>query len=218
MFFRLYLLFGFNYLEGGPWSDDGIKATARYVERVERVIERAIEGMNHAGESMGGAEQELNYVLHRAIHGITQDVLDFGFNTCVSKLMELTNALNRYDLEAPTKNGILVRQVTEDFVRLLAPFAPHLAEELWATLGHSNSVHSETWPQHDPKALSRDRIQLAVQVNGRLRDKIEVESDANEEAVKVLALQAEKVLPFLVNSTVRKIIVVKGSLVNIVLG
>ncbi|MBT9152587.1 MAG: Leucine--tRNA ligase [Firmicutes bacterium] len=216
--FRLYLLFGFNYLEGGPWSDDGIKATARYVERVERVVERAIEGMNHAGESMGGAEQELNYVLHRAIHGITQDVLDFGFNTCVSKLMELTNALYRYDMEAPTKNGPFVRHVTENFVRLLAPFAPHLAEELWATLGHANSVHAETWPQHDPKALSRDRIQLAVQVNGRLRDKIEVESDANEEAVKALALQAEKVLPFLVNSTVRKIIVVKGSLVNIVLG
>ncbi len=167
---------------------------------------------------MGGAEQELNYVLHRAIHGITQDVLDFGFNTCVSKLMELTNALYRYDMEAPTKNGPFVRHVTENFVRLLAPFAPHLAEELWATLGHANSVHAETWPQHDPKALSRDRIQLAVQVNGRLRDKIEVESDANEEAVKALALQAEKVLPFLVNSTVRKIIVVKGSLVNIVLG
>lgn len=216
--FRLYLLFGFNYLEGGPWDDNGIKAITRYVERVERVVERAGEYQGSKSQPLGRHEKELNYALHRAIQGITNDVVDFGFNTCVSRLMELTNALYRYDAEAPTHNATFVREVVGTFVRLLAPFAPHLAEELWADLGHVTSVHNEPWPQCDPSALVREVAELAVQVNGRLRDKVEVPSDADEETVKAMAMQAEKVLPFLTGATVRKVIVVKGSLVNIVIG
>jgi len=216
--FRLYLLFGFNYLEGGPWDDNGIKATTRYVERVERVVERVGEYAHLKGQSFGRHEKELNYALHRAIQGITTDVNSFGFNTCISRLMELTNSLYRYDADAPAKNAVFLREVVETFVRLLAPFAPHLAEELWAELGHKTSVHNEPWPQTDPLALVREVVELAVQVNGRLRDKIEVPSDADEELVKEMALQAEKVLPFLAGATVRKVIIVKGSLVNIVIG
>jgi len=216
--FRLYLLFGFNYLEGGPWDDNGIKATTRYVERVERVVERVGEQAHSKGQHIGRYEKELDYALHRAIQGITCDVNYFGFNTCISRLMELTNALYRYDAEAPTKNVVFLRQVVETFVRLLAPFAPHLAEELWWELGHKTSVHNEPWPEVDPLALVKEVVELAVQVNGRLRDKIEVPSDADEETVKELALQAEKVVPFLSGATVRKVIVVKGSLVNIVIG
>lgn len=218
--FRLYLLFGFNYLEGGPWSEGGLKATARFVERIVRMVDRVIEEgqQRQALASMGAQEQELNYVLHRTIHGITSDVAGFGFNTCISKLMELTNALYRYDSEQGTKHTEFVRLVTEDFLRLLAPFAPHLAEELWARLGHKKSIHNEPWPMHDPQYLSRTAVELAVQVNGRLRDKIVVDCDADEETIKRQAMQSEKIAPFLVGANVRKIVLVKGSLVNIVLG
>lgn len=214
--FRLYLLFGFNYIEGGPWSDDGIKAVARFVERVERFIDRAVKIRHSKSPALGRAEKEVNYVLHHAIRGITKDVEVFGFNTCISRLMELMNALYRYDSEVVDKNGQFIYEVTNTFVRLIAPFAPHLAEELWLSLGHSSSVHVEPWPEYSKAALVKDTIELAVQVNGRIRDKIEVASDADEETIKSEALKAEKAVPFIEGMTVRKVIVIKGSLVNIV--
>ena len=214
--FRLYLLFGFNYIEGGPWSDDGIKAVARFVERIERFVDRAVKIRHSKSPDLGRAEKEVNYVLHHAIRGITRDVEVFGFNTCISRLMELMNALYRYDSEVVDKNGKFIYEVTGTFVRLIAPFAPHLAEELWQALGHKYSVHNESWPEYSESALVKDTIELAVQVNGRIRDKIEVASDADEETIKAEALKAEKAIPFIEGKTVRKVIVIKGSLVNIV--
>lgn len=214
--FRLYLLFGFNYIEGGPWSDDGIKAVARFVERVERFVDRAVKIRHSKSPDLGRAEKEVNYVLHHAIRGITKDVEVFGFNTCISRLMELMNALYRYDSEVVDKNGQFIYEVTGTFVRLIAPFAPHLAEELWQSLGHSYSIHNESWPEYSEAALVKDTIELAVQVNGRIRDKIEVASDSDEETIKAEALKAEKAVPFIEGMTVRKVIVIKGSLVNIV--
>ncbi|MDP3487778.1 MAG: class I tRNA ligase family protein, partial [Bacillota bacterium] len=154
--------------------------------------------------------------LHHAIRGITKDVEVFGFNTCISRLMELMNALYRYDSEVVDKNGQFIYEVTGTFVRLIAPFAPHLAEELWQSLGHSYSIHNESWPEYSEAALVKDTIELAVQVNGRIRDKIEVASDSDEETIKAEALKAEKAVPFIEGMTVRKVIVIKGSLVNIV--
>lgn len=214
--FRLYLHFGFNYIEGGPWSEEGIKAVARFVERVERFMERVGELRHDKSGSMGRAEKEVNFVLHHAIKGITRDVEVFGFNTCISRLMELINALYKYDSDVANKNGQLVFEAFSTFVRLIAPFAPHFAEELWQGLGHLGSVHNQSWPEHDESALVKDTIELAVQVNGRIRDKIEVPSGTDEEVIKATALRAEKVIPFLEGVTVRKVIVVKGSLVNIV--
>lgn len=222
--FRLYLQFGFNYLEGGPWSEEGIKAVARFVERVERFADRVgdmyrdVRGEKGEvrGGALGSAEREVEYVLHHAVKSITRDVEAFGFNTCISRLMELLNAFNRYDSEAPTKHGQFIHESFATFVRLLAPFAPHLAEELWSQLGYVDSVHRQPWPQHLESALVKDTVELAVQVNGRIRDKIRVASDADEETIKATALTAEKAAPFLSDMVVQKVIVIKGSLVNIV--
>lgn len=222
--FRLYLQFGFNYLEGGPWSEEGIKAVARFVERVERFADRVGdmqreprgERWDVSGGALGPAEREVEYVLHHAVKSITRDVEAFGFNTCISRLMELLNAFNRYDAEAPTKHGQFIHESFATFVRLLAPFAPHLAEELWSQLGYVDSVHRQPWPQHLESALVKDTVELAVQVNGRIRDKIRVASDADEETIKATALTAEKAAPFLSDMVVQKVIVIKGSLVNIV--
>lgn len=222
--FRLYLQFGFNYLEGGPWSEEGMKAVARFVERVERFADRVgdmyrdVRGEKGEvrGGALGSAEREVEYVLHHAVKSITRDVEAFGFNTCISRLMELLNAFNRYDSEAPTKHGQFIHESFATFVRLLAPFAPHLAEELWSQLGYVDSVHRQPWPQHLESALVKDTVELAVQVNGRIRDKIRVASDADEETIKATALTAEKAAPFLSDMVVQKVIVIKGSLVNIV--
>lgn len=215
--FRLYLQFGFNYLEGGPWSEDGIKSVARFVDRVERLADRVGELERGARpESLGPAEREVEYVMHNSTKSITRDIETFGFNTCISRLMELLNSLNRYDTEAERKHGGFIRETFAIFVRLLAPFAPHLAEELWAGLGHQNSVHLQEWPQHSESALVKDTVELAVQVNGRIREKILVPSDVDEEAIKAAALSAEKVAPFLQGTKIHKVIVIKGSLVNIV--
>lgn len=218
--FRMYLQFGFNYIEGGPWSEEGIRAVARFIDRVDRFVERVIElnkeGNGHA--QVGRAEKDLNFVLHSAIKGISEDADKFQFNTAISRLMELTNALYRYDNEQVEKNIGYLTEIVNDLVRLMAPFAPHFAEEMWERLGNSYSVFNEAWPTLDLAALVRDVVEMAVQVNGRVRDKIEVAADASDAEVKEIALAAEKVKPHLEGVTVRKVIVIPKRIVNIVVG
>ncbi len=218
--FRMYLQFGFNYIEGGPWSEEGIRAVARFIDRVDRFVERVIElnGEGSGHSLVGRAEKDLNFVRHSAIKGITEDAGKFQFNTAISRLMELTNALYRYDNEQAEKNVSYLTEIVNDLVRLMAPFAPHFAEEMWERLGNSYSVFNEAWPTFDPAALVRDVIEMAVQVNGRVRDKIEVAADASDAEVKEIALAAEKVVPHLEGVAVRKVIVIPKRIVNIVVG
>lgn len=218
--FRMYLQFGFNYIEGGPWSEEGIRAVARFVDRVDRFVERVIE-LNQEGNGhtqVGRAEKDLNFVLHNAIKGISEDAGKFQFNTAISRLMELTNALYRYDNGEAERNVGYLTEIVNDLVRLMAPFAPHFAEEMWERLGKNYSVFNEAWPTFDPAALVHDVVELAVQVNGRVRDKIEVAADASDAEVKEIALAAEKVVPHLEGVTVRKVIVIPKRVVNIVVG
>ncbi len=215
---RMYLQFGFNYTEGGPWNDDGLKAIARFVDRVERFVDRRLElgGADGEGGRLGRAEKDVNYVRHYAIRGITEDAGKFQFNTAISRLMELTNALYRYDNECEQKNLAFLAAVVDDLIRLMAPFAPHFAEDMWARLGHAYSIFNQQWPTFEPAALVKDVVELAVQVNGRVRDKIEVSADADEEEIKRDALASDKVMPYVAGRQVQKIVVIKKRLVNIV--
>ncbi len=218
--FRMYLQFGFNYIEGGPWSEEGIRAVARFIDRVERFVARTVELKQEGGghQEIGSAEKDLNFVRHSAIKGVSEDADKFQFNTVVSRLMELTNALYRYENQESQKNVAFLSEVVDDLIRLMAPFAPHFSEEMWERLGNSYSVFNEPWPTFDPAALVRDVIEMAVQVNGRLRDKIYVAADASEEEIREAALAAEKVRPHLQDVTVRKVIVIPKRIVNIVVG
>ncbi len=215
--FRMYLGFGFNYVDGGPWSDDGIKAIARFVSRLERIIDRLIELRGqHATDEVGSQEKELNYVRHLAIKGVTKDAEIFQFNTSIAKMMELLNALYKYDLDVKDKNVKYFEGVVADLLRLLSPFAPHFAEEMWEKLDYAYSIFNEAWPIYDEKALVKDMVEIAVQINGKVRGRLEVPSSADEKSVEALALGSTEVNALLEGKQIAKIIVIKNRLINIV--
>jgi len=214
--FRMYLAFGFAYVEGGPWSDDGIKAMDRFVARVERFVDKLVSerGMPSA-DKMGAEEKELNYIRNYAIKNVTADTEQFQFNTSIARIMELVNAMYKYDA-LESKNRALLEDTTKDMLKLIAPFAPHFAEEMWERMGNPYSIFNEPWPVHDEKALVKDEVELAVQFNGQVKFRINVPSDADNKAIEEIALNDERSKPYLKDKTVVKVIVVKNRLVNIV--
>ncbi|XZK74485.1 leucine--tRNA ligase [Clostridium perfringens] len=216
--FRMYLMFGFAYTEGGAWSDDGIKSVNRFVERIERIIDIARETISKGENNkttMDKAEKELNYWRHNTIKSVTDDTDKLQFNTAIARMMEFINALSKYTQEKEMNLDFL-KDVVSDYLRLLAPFAPHFSEEQWSLLGNSYSIFNEAWPKFDPKALVKDEVEIAIQVNGKIKNKIMVSSDLDEEGIKAAALADEKIIASTEGKTVVKVIVIKGRLVNIV--
>ncbi|NGT32241.1 leucine--tRNA ligase [Clostridium perfringens] len=216
--FRMYLMFGFAYTEGGAWSDDGIKSVNRFVERIERIIDTAREAISKGENNkttMDKAEKELNYWRHNTIKSVTDDTDKLQFNTAIARMMEFINALSKYTQEKEMNLDFL-KDVVSDYLRLLAPFAPHFSEEQWSLLGNSYSIFNEAWPKFDPKALVKDEVEIAIQVNGKIKNKIMVSSDLDEEGIKATALADEKIIASTEGKTVVKVIVIKGRLVNIV--
>ncbi|MDW8800693.1 leucine--tRNA ligase [Clostridium sp. A1-XYC3] len=216
--FRMYLMFGFDYTEGGAWSDDGIKSMGRFVDRVERILESCREEINNPKNdktTLDKAEKELNYMRHFAIKSISEDANKFQFNTSIARLMEYTNTLSKY-LTEEVKNPSFLKEVIIDLIKLIAPFAPHFAEEQWELLGMSYSVFNEKWPVFDPKALVKDEIEIAIQVNGKIKAKMNVATGLSEDEIKEAAINNEEMKIFLEGKEIKKVIVVKGRLVNIV--
>lgn len=216
--FRLYLMFGFSYTEGGAWSDDGIKSVARFVERIERTIDMsndAINGGSKVTNSIGNAEKELNFWRHTAIKGVTEDGDKMQFNTAIARIMELVNALSKY-MQEDSKNIEFLKDVLLDLLRLLAPFAPHFSEEQWSILGMNSSIFNEKWPVLDETALVKDEVEIAIQLNGKIKNRINIPSNLDEESIKAAALADKIALENISGKTVVKVIIIKGSLVNIV--
>ncbi|WP_346890275.1 leucine--tRNA ligase [Clostridium sp. UBA1056] len=216
--FRMYLMFGFGYIDGGAWSDDGIKSIGKFVDRIERTLDTAIAEVNckkAAKDTIDAAEKELNYWRHFAIRGVSEDAEKLQFNTAIARLMELTNALNKY-INEDIKNTSFLKEVLVDYIKLLAPFAPHFSEEQWETLGMSYSVSNDKWPEFNPAALVKDEVEIAIQINGKIKAKINVATSSSEDEIKEAALNDETIKVNLEGKTVRKVIIIKGRLVNIV--
>lgn len=211
--FRMYLMFGFSYVEGGPWSDEGIKAIAKYFERVERIVDIALTKTNGKSD-IGAKEKELNFVRHSTIKKVTADVEIFSFNTAIARIMELTNAIMKYDGDSDSVYLDTVR----DLIDLLAPFAPHFAEELNEKLGGSYPILYHSYPVADEKWLTRDEVELAVQINSKMKTKIKVSSSMDKSELEKYALTVPEVQALLEGLTVRKVIVIAGRLINIVVG
>ncbi|WP_097026560.1 leucine--tRNA ligase [Clostridium peptidivorans] len=216
--FRMYLMFGFDYTEGGAWSDDGIKSIARFVDRVERILAASREYINNPINDkniMDKSEKELNFIRHSTIKSITEDVEKMQFNTCIARLMEFTNALSKY-LNEESKNSSFLKECILDFIRLISSFAPHFGEEQWNLFSMNFSVFNESWPKFDPNALIKDEIEIAIQINGKIKARINVPSNLTEDAIKEAALTCDEIQKNTEGKNIIKVIVIKGKLVNIV--
>ena len=215
--FRLYLMFGFSYTEGGPWSDDGIKSVAKFADRVERIVRKAMT-LRGGHKNMNTAEKNLNYAKNFAIKNITRDVEVFSFNTSVARLMEYVNAMHKYDAEVTDKNVLFFKNCAKDLVKMLAPFAPHFCEELWEACGHKTSVFTQHYPEVDETALVKDETEYAIQVNSKIKAKMMIPEGLSNEDIQATVCAYPEIAALIEGKTVRKCIIVPGRLVNLIVG
>lgn len=223
---RLYLMFGFSYIEGGPWSDNGIKAAAKFLERTERILEQALSGRGvntatkpstadgQADKQKQRNQKELLYALNYAIKNVSEDLEVFSFNTAIARIMELVTAMIKY--EGGSADNLLY-ECGIALIKLIAPFIPHFAEELNSRFGNDSSVFLEKYPVFDSAALKKDQIEIVVQVNSKIRGRLEIEPDLDNDTITAAALNDTKVKEFLAGQTVKKTIVVKDKLINFII-
>jgi leucyl-tRNA synthetase len=203
---RIYEMFMGPLEQVKPWQTSGCEGVARFIGRVWRLfVDEATDQLQPFGPSTPAVRR----ALHVAIQEATQGIEELKFNTPVSKMMEFVNAC---------KGQLPPREEALDFVKILSPYAPHLAEELWQRLGQGEALATAAWPTVDPAALVSDTLTLAVQVNGKVRATLEVARDASNEEVLAMAKANENVMRFLEGQTIRREIVVPGRLVNLVVG
>lgn len=199
---RGYLMFGFNYIEGGPWTDDGIVAINKFYHKVERLCDAITADDKKI--------LEIDKVLHNSIKVIRNDIEKFQFNTSMSKIMEYSNILVKYEQDGIPKYYI------EQLLLMLAPFAPHVTEELWERIGNSYSIHNQDYPMYDESILVENEKEIAVQVNGKLRGTVMINVDDSEDIIKDKAQNEENVKKHIEGKEIVKIIVIKDKIVNIV--
>jgi leucyl-tRNA synthetase len=206
---RLYEMFMGPLDKGAPWSTESIPGVYRFLQRAYRLVideSRTGEGVTEMADGDGTPEQAR--LTARTIAGVTADIESMSFNTAISKLMVFVRDV--------AKQAPLPRQAAEDFLRLLSPFAPHLADELWERLGHERGLARAAWPEADASLLIEDTVTLAVQVNGKRRAEIKVASEASEEELRAAALAQPNVARHLGGREPKKVIVIPGRLINIV--
>lgn len=217
---RLFILFTAPPEKDLEWSDRGVQGAYRFIKRLFALAARCAEETTTSGSvdesSLDSDGQELLARLHRTIRNVTHDIeKDFGFNTAISFIMELVNELEDY-LKKDDYDRQLFRSVIEKTVLLLAPYVPHVTEEIWQMLGNSGSLHEQPWPEYDEKYLKTDTVVLVIQVNGKVRDRIEVERGIGEDRAFEAALASEKVARHVEGRQVIKKIFVPDKLLNIV--
>lgn len=244
---RLFILFAAPPERDLDWSDAGIEGAYRFINRFYRMVIGAIPVWQHArsllpvraGNAAGmlgslseaelnegithvnllPADKELRRVIHSTLKRVTADLSDrFGFNTAVSGLMEMTNAIYAYRDKVPEaeQNALVVAEAVQKAVLMIAPFCPHLADEIWSRLGYSGSIHLEAWPAHDEEAARAHTVEIVVQINGKVRDRLDVPAGISATEMEKVALGAEKVQALIAGKQVVKVIPVPGKLVNIV--
>ncbi|RAW08736.1 leucine--tRNA ligase [Halomonas elongata] len=218
---RLFMMFAAPPEQSLEWSDSGVEGAHRFLKRLWRLVAEHLEAGTPATldtESLDDAQRELRRKTHETIQKASDDIgRRTTFNTAIAAVMELTNALGKFDDTSPL--GLAVaREAVEACVLLLAPITPHVCHTLWAELGHDEPAIDARWPALDESALARDTIELVAQVNGKLRARLEVPADADKAAIEAQAMATENVQRHIEGKTIRKVIVVPGKLVNIVVG
>ncbi len=200
---RVYEMFMGPFSQPCAWSTNGLIGARRFLEKVWK-IQYKVSSIKYQGD-----DNKLESIVHKTIKKVTEDVENFRYNTAISTLMILANALEK-------EEKIYLIHYTL-YLILLAPFAPHLAEELWAEIGNEESIFKEKWPKYNPALVKDETINLVIQINGKIRDTIEVSSDISEEEAKKISLESEKIKKWLEGKETKKVIFVKGKLINIVI-
>jgi len=220
---RLFILFAAPPEKDLEWSDQAVEGAYRFLNRVWRSVEEFADVIKNAApiekSSLSSQDKDLRFVLHNTIKRVSEDVGErFNFNTAISAIMELVNALYQYKEKAEEENynaGVL-KECIINLLLLLAPFVPHITEELWARIGQEGSVHKQSWPKYDPEALIRSSIEIVVQLNGKVKDKIQIPADLDKEQTEKAAMESDRIKQLLEGKQVVKVIVVPKKLVNIV--
>jgi len=223
---RLFTLFAAPPEKGLEWNEQGVEGASRFLHRVWRLVGdhlALVQGVPavDAGQ-LDESARELRRQVHRTIRKVTDDIDGrFQFNTAIAALMELCNAVHEYnqpreDGQGPAPDRAVVSEIAECMTLLLAPFTPHMADELWSTLGKPGTTYHAQWPAHDESVAAVNEITLVVQVNGKLRDRITVPANTVNKELERIALESNKIKEAIKSSTLVKVLVVKGKLVNIV--
>ncbi len=219
---RLFILFSSPPEKDLEWSDEGVIGSARFLDRVYRIIMRYTHGIANppaANGELSESAKSLQRTTHKTIAGVTSDIADrMNFNTAIAKVMELVNEMYRLvgEGEIAAADFSAFQEAAQTVMKLLSPFSPHLCEELWETTGHSGFVLAEDWPQHNPEMLQADTMTITVQINGKVRGRIEAPTDADEDSIWQEAQQHEQITRWIEGKEVKKKIYVPGKLLNVV--
>ena len=220
---RLFILFAAPPERELEWSDQGVEGSFRFLNRIwrivqafETVLEQKVTEYDHS--NLNEADKDLRRVLHSSIKKVTNDIeTRFNFNTAISTMMELVNALYAYKEAVKEPNAGLVYEAISDLIKMMSPFVPHITEELWrGAIDADSSVHEQSWPECDEEALKVDNVEIVLQVNGKVRGRLTVPAEATKEELEKIAMADANVQAHIGDATVRKVICVPGRLVNIV--
>ncbi len=212
---RAYLMFGYQWSEGGPWNTDNIQGVVRWLNRVWTIVREDGGRKSEVGSQRLASTTELRRITHQSIKKVSDDFNAYEFNTIVSTLMEFTNALYKY--RADLEGSPVWDEALDTLLKLMAPVTPHIAEELWVSRGRPYSIHQQAWPVYDHAAAAEELVTIVVQVNGKVRDRVQVAAGAGESEVKAAALASEGARRNMDGKEPRQVVVVPGRLVNIVL-
>ena len=214
--FRLYLMFGFSYVEGGPWNDEGIKSIAKFLERVERICDKVIAYKPNKISAYDKDEKELLYAINYAIKFVDRDMDNFSFNTTVARIMELVNAIYKYDGLTKEKNIKLLKEAITTLILLIAPLTPHFAEEFWSKMGNKKSIFTADYPVYEERYLVLDETEYGVQINSKMKTRIVLSKTLNAKQIEEAVFADEKIKELLEGKEVVKTIVIPNRLVNII--
>ena len=214
---RGYLMFIGPWDMGGPWDPSAIEGVSRFLYRVWTIVTEEPKAENVAAAPSADEVREVERKLHQTLVKVGEDIAGFRFNTAIAALMEFNNLLMKAK-ESPVVGSPIWEESIRSLLLLMAPIFPHISEELWQRIGHSDSVHLQSWPEGDPEKAKEDEITVVVQVNGKNRDKLTVAPFTPAEALEEMALATEGVQKWLDGKQVRKVIVVPDKLVNVVVG
>ena len=215
---RLFILFAAPPERELDWSDQGVEGSYRFINRVYWMVyefSQKYKDVPDTYQVKNEADKSLAYWMNYAIKKVSDDVGDrFNFNTAISTIMEMVNEMYRYK-EGDINPGLYGAAV-KTLIILLAPFVPHVTEEMWEHLGYGGSVHDQKWPEYDEKALVKDTIEIVVQINGRIKEKINIAGDSLKEEMEKIAVENDKIKALTEGKNIVKIIAVPNKLINIV--